>query len=96
MPIATNDKATASVEIFAHNNILIVGNDPIASAKVGPSGGTVFAFRQAHFTTNSSRRTGRWPACAGGYRYPGGRLGHRGPGVEPRRMCEKLYAHADG
>ncbi len=49
---ATDDKATASVEIYAHNNLLIVGNDPIASAKVGPSGGTTFAFRQAHVTTN--------------------------------------------
>ena len=51
---ATNDKATASVEIFAHNNILIVGNDPIASAKVGPSGGTLFAFRQSHVSTQFS------------------------------------------
>jgi hypothetical protein len=51
---ATNDKATASVEIFAHNNILIIGNDPIASAKIGLGSGTTFAFRQAHFTTNST------------------------------------------
>ncbi len=51
---ATSDNATASVEMFAHNNILIVGNDPIASARVGPGSGTTFAFRQAHFTTNST------------------------------------------
>jgi hypothetical protein len=38
--------------MFAHNNIVIVGNDPIASAVVGAGGGTVFAFRQAHVTTN--------------------------------------------
>jgi len=49
---ASQDNATASVEIFAQNNLLIVGNDPIASARVGPSGGTTFAFRQAHVTTN--------------------------------------------
>jgi hypothetical protein len=49
---ASQDNATASVEIFAQNNLLIVGNDPIASAVVGPSGGTTFAFRQAHVTTN--------------------------------------------
>src|SRR4029077_17490596 len=48
-----SDKATASVEIFARNNIFIIGNDPIASAHAGP-GGSVFAFRQAHFTTNST------------------------------------------
>jgi len=46
------------VEIFAHNNLLIVGNDPIASAHVGPSGGTVFAFRQAHFTTHDGPNNG--------------------------------------
>ena len=49
----TGDLATASVEIFARNNILIVGDDPIASARVGPSG-SIFAFRQADFTTNST------------------------------------------
>jgi hypothetical protein len=50
---ATSDHANASVEIFAHNNILIVGDDPIASARLGPNG-SILAFRQAHFTTNHS------------------------------------------
>ncbi|HEX3065908.1 MAG TPA: hypothetical protein VHQ39_10525, partial [Dongiaceae bacterium] len=48
-----HDHANASVEIFAHNNILIIGDDPIASARLGPNGSLV-AFRQAHFTTNQS------------------------------------------
>ena len=88
---ATNDEATASVEIFAHNNLLIVGNDPIASAAVGPSGGTTFAFRQAHFTTHDGTNFGPGGGAladidirAGGFVavFPASSLSH----------VEKLYA----
>src|SRR5262249_31331023 len=55
---AASDEANASVAIYAHDNIVLIGDDPIASARVGPSGGTVFAFRQAHFTTHDGPNTG--------------------------------------
>jgi hypothetical protein len=41
-----NDSALASITVHAHNNIFVVGADPIASAHAGAAA----AFLQTHFT----------------------------------------------
>ena len=43
---AHDDHATAGITLNAQNNILVVGNDPIADAFAGSVG----AFLQTHFT----------------------------------------------
>ncbi len=64
-----NDHALASITLHAHNDIFVIGDDPIANAHAG----TAAAFLQVHFTdslsdsgANGSLATARITITAGG------------------------------